>query len=35
MKQAVRKPKLESLKPTIGGSTYLRPQEIEWTRQKL
>jgi anti-sigma factor ChrR (cupin superfamily) len=31
MKQAVRKPKLESLKPTIGGSTYLRPQEIEWT----
>ena len=35
MKQAVRKPRLESLKPTIGGSTYLRPQEIEWTRTQF
>jgi hypothetical protein len=35
MKQAVRKPKLESLKPTIGGSTYLRPQEIEWTHTQF
>src|ERR1700722_405301 len=31
MKQAVRKPKSGSLKPTIGGSHYLRPQEIKWT----
>ena len=31
MKQAVTKPKLKSLEPTIGGSIYLRPQEIEWT----
>lgn len=30
MKQAVRKPKLESLQPTINGSTYLRPQDMEW-----
>ena len=32
MKQAVRKPnKLESLKPTVDGSNYLRPQDKKWT----
>ena len=30
MKQAVRKPKLETLKPTVNGSTYLRPDKMEW-----
>jgi anti-sigma factor ChrR (cupin superfamily) len=30
MKHAVRKPKSESLKPTVNASTYVRPQEMDW-----
>jgi quercetin dioxygenase-like cupin family protein len=30
MKQIVQKPKLGSLEPTVNGSTYLRPQEMDW-----
>ena len=30
MKQAVQKTKVPSMKPTIEGSTYVRPADMEW-----